>query len=108
MGIRGQSFKFEVHGGAWYENLLAENLQWNMKFHKLSDCLKDKKIYVTGIYIQIRKPRRLVHNVIIRVREEDSFFPGCSKCDGGVCLGKGSLKVIVNGDTQRSPRYYFD
>ena len=56
-----------------------------MKFHKFNDCTKDENIYVTGISIQIRESRRLMHNVIIRVREEDSFFPGCdSEGDGSV------------------------
>ena len=94
--LGGQRFKFEGQGGAWYAKLAAESLQWNMKFHKFSDCPKCEKIYVTGISIQICESRRLVHNVIIRVREEDSFFLGCIEGDGGVCLGEGSFKAIVN------------
>ena len=68
VGLRGQSFKLEGQGGAWYANLAAESLQWNMKFRKFSDCPKDENIYVTGISIQIRDSRRLVHNLVIRVR----------------------------------------
>ena len=67
-----------------------------MKFHKLSDCPKDVNIYVTGIPIQINESRRLVHNVIIRFREEDNFFPGCSEGDGSICLGEGYLDIFVN------------
>ena len=48
-----------------------------------------------------------MHNVIIRVRGEDTFFPVCSEVEGSVCLGEGSLERIVNGDTQRSPGEYF-
>ena len=108
VGLQGQRFKFDGRGGAWYANLAAESLQWNMKFHKFEDCPTDENIYVTGISIQIRESRRLVHNVIIRVREEDSFFPGCGvEGDGSVCLGEGSLEVIVNGNIQRIPGDYF-
>ena len=49
--IRGSGIKFEGQGGAWYTNLAAESVQWNMKFHKSSNCNKDEKIYVTGISI---------------------------------------------------------
>ena len=108
VGLQGQSFKFDGRGGAWYANLAAESLQWNMKFHKFDNCPKDENIYVTGISIQIRESRRLVHNVIIRVRDEDDFLPGCGvESDGSVCLGEGSLEVVVNGDTHRSPGDYF-
>ena len=107
VGLRGQSLKFKGQGAAWYANLAAESLQWNMKFNKFSDCPKDEIIYVTGISIQIRKSRRLVHNVIIRLLEEDSFFPGCSEGYGSVCLGEGSFEIFVNGDTQRSPGDYY-
>ena len=30
VGLQGQSFKFDGRGGAWYANLAAESLQWNM------------------------------------------------------------------------------
>ena len=60
LGLRRHKFKFEGQGGAWYSNLTAEILQWNMKFHKFSDYPKDEKIYVAGISIQIQDSRRLV------------------------------------------------
>ena len=65
-------------------NLAAETLQWNMKFHTFINFPKDENIYITGIYIQMRESRILVHNVILRVREEYSFFPGCSEVDESV------------------------
>ena len=96
VGLKGQSFKFEGQSGVWYANLAAESLQWNMKFRKLSDFPKDGNIYVPGISIQIHESRRLVHNVIIRVRGEDTFFPVCSEVEGSVCLGEGYLDIVVN------------
>ena len=78
-----------------------------MKFHKIIDCPKDENTYVTGISIQIRESRRLVHNLIIRVREEDIFYPGCREGGGSICLGEGYLEIVVNGYTQRIPGDYF-
>ena len=78
-------------------------MQWNMKLHRFINYPKGDKIYVTVISIQIRESRNLVHNVSIRVSEEDRIFPGCIEVSGSVYLGEGSLEIFVNGDNQISP-----
>ena len=107
VGIRGQSFKSEGQGAVWYVNLAVESLLWNMKFQYFSSFLKDENNCVTVISIQIQESRGLVQNVIIRVREEDRFFLGCSDGDGSLCIGGVSFQIIVNVNTQRSSWGYF-
>eukprot|EP00591_Stephanopyxis_turris_P008745 CAMPEP_0195527406 /NCGR_PEP_ID=MMETSP0794_2-20130614/29054_1 /TAXON_ID=515487 /ORGANISM="Stephanopyxis turris, Strain CCMP 815" /LENGTH=604 /DNA_ID=CAMNT_0040658305 /DNA_START=125 /DNA_END=1939 /DNA_ORIENTATION=+ len=101
VGLQGQNFKFEGKSGAWYSNLSAKKLQWNLRFKEFDTCPKDENMFVTGTTISLYRLRglpymkpELAHSIAIMVPNEDTFFPGC---DSGGCLGEGSLTISVDG-----------
>lgn len=127
VGFRNQIFKFDGRSDAWYANLAAESVQWNMKFHTFEDCPGGRDTYVTGFSYMLREARAIAHSVVVRVRDEGTFLPGCGdghENDGSagpakqaaaaappqegqqqepqeppppVCLGDGSLEIMIDG-----------
>eukprot|EP00591_Stephanopyxis_turris_P004699 CAMPEP_0195532526 /NCGR_PEP_ID=MMETSP0794_2-20130614/38424_1 /TAXON_ID=515487 /ORGANISM="Stephanopyxis turris, Strain CCMP 815" /LENGTH=1057 /DNA_ID=CAMNT_0040664783 /DNA_START=62 /DNA_END=3236 /DNA_ORIENTATION=- len=118
LGLSNQVFKFDGKSDAWYANLATEMLQWNMKFHQFSGCPQDEDMFVTGIGIGIysprpisrvfdKKARTLLHTVEVKIKDEDSFHPGCDQEEPG-CLGEGSLEIVVDDmSIVRPGDYYF-
>jgi len=112
MGLHGQVFKFEGRSGAWYSNVATKKLQWNLRFNEFETCPEHENMFVTGTTITLyhlsslpfTKPE-VAHTISIMVADEEKFFPGCQS---GVCLGKGSLKISVDGNTDiTSPGDYY-
>mmetsp|Transcript_13318 Transcript_13318/g.19208 ORF Transcript_13318/g.19208 Transcript_13318/m.19208 type:complete len:594 (-) Transcript_13318:126-1907(-) len=103
MGLNGQVFKFEGRSGGWYSNVSTKKLQWNLRFKEFETCPKGENMFVTGTTISLNhlsglpfKKPEVAHTISIMVNDEDKFFPGCQS---GVCLGDGSLKISVDGNT---------
>jgi len=118
MGLSGQVFKFDGRNDAWYANLASDSLQWNMKFHQFEECPEHEDLFVTelgiGFYesnylsrlFSTQKSRTMLHSVAIRVIDENEFFPGCPS-GPEVCLGDGSLEIVVDGESITSPGDYY-
>uniref|UniRef100_A0A7S4JTY2 VWFD domain-containing protein n=1 Tax=Odontella aurita TaxID=265563 RepID=A0A7S4JTY2_9STRA len=112
VGVKNQAFKFDGRSDAWYANLASESVQWNMKFHEFEGCAAEADMFVTGVTVGLRERHRIAHSVVIRVRDENSFFPGCDFDDdeeeeNDACLGAGSLEIVLDGETITKPGDYF-
>jgi len=106
MGLHHQAFNFDGKSDSWYANVATDEMQWNMKFHDFYDCPRDDSMYVTAMAISVNKTTGTdfangeSHNIMISIKNESEVFPGCPPpADPGdpVCLGEGSLQVIVDG-----------
>lgn len=116
IGLKNQVFKFDGKNDAWYANLATDTFQWNMKFHKFSQCPKSEDMFISGmtfsIYDESEFPRidsmdkrTAKHAIGVMVRNEDSYFPGCDK-NSFHCLGFGSLAITLNDDIITMPGKY--
>mmetsp|Transcript_13363 Transcript_13363/g.19281 ORF Transcript_13363/g.19281 Transcript_13363/m.19281 type:complete len:1055 (+) Transcript_13363:113-3277(+) len=115
MGLDDQLFKFDGRSDAWYASLATESLQWNMKFHRFSSCPEEEDMFVTGAGISYysqrhitsmfdNSARTLMHSFLARVKDENLFYPGCGP---EVCLGEGSLVLLMDDMIIDTPGEYF-
>eukprot|EP00546_Thalassionema_frauenfeldii_P021597 CAMPEP_0178897320 /NCGR_PEP_ID=MMETSP0786-20121207/1678_1 /TAXON_ID=186022 /ORGANISM="Thalassionema frauenfeldii, Strain CCMP 1798" /LENGTH=598 /DNA_ID=CAMNT_0020567851 /DNA_START=127 /DNA_END=1923 /DNA_ORIENTATION=- len=102
LGIEGQVFKFDGMSETWYCNLAVPDasVHWNTYFHKFSGCPTDEDTFIAGAGISVAGEQ-----IMVSIDDMDSFFPGCREGEN-VCLGDGSLSLLVNGMNINSPGEY--
>jgi len=99
-GFQGQVFKFDGRDRAWYANVAAKSLQWNLRFGKFDTCPQEEDTFVTGTAMTILRPgppgqpEEVAHSIVVEVVDLDKIAPECSS---RVCLGNGSLKISIDG-----------
>lgn len=99
-GLQGQAFKFDGRDGAWYSNVAAKSLQWNLRFGKFDTCPQGENMFVTGTAMTFfrlessGKSKEVVHSIVVEVVDPEKVAPDCNS---GVCLGDGSLKISIDG-----------
>jgi len=101
MGLRNQAFEFSGKADTWYSSVAATTFQWNMKMHTFENCVGQEGMYVTSLGLSVDKKTGGSHTVLISVADENQVFPGCPP--GSPCLGDGSLRIEIDGQTFLEP-----
>ena len=106
IGLSGQVFKFEGRSGAWYSALASNSLNWNMRFTEFTECPAKENMFVTAVaFTMFDAQHRTSHQIEVAVTDVRKVFPGCM--DGSAtCLGNGSLRITIDGDTTVAPGDY--
>merc|ERR1719199_505953 len=111
VGLSNQVFKFLGESDRWYANLACPSLQWNMRFHQFVGLPVHEDMFITALGISLfdtkqqQPPSASNHAITIQVKDESTFFPGCGEGET-VCLGKGSLEIVVNDQIIDRPGDY--
>jgi len=93
LGLQNQVFKFYGRDGAWYSNVSAKNILWNMQFKEFNSCPVDEKMFITGMTISTSDSNDswLNSNLLIVTTPEPT--PECREDPNAVCLGEGTLHL---------------
>jgi len=107
-GLKGQVFKFDGRHGAWYSNVAAKNLQWNIRFGQYDNCPKKENMFMTGTSLNLYRKNwyskmEITHSIVIKIVDPGQSFP---ECESNVCIGNGSLILSVDGTVITKPGDY--